>query len=219
MGKTLLLLLLAAPGFGAERTLQVVTPAQGIQEVMVRLGVGDVVVTGCQCQEVRASVAVRGKRWQVEKLKIAAHREGDKLTLALAPAEQPGRHPREDWTVALPANLALQVKAGVGDVRVRHVVGEVRLDLGVGDVAVEGLRGPLVVATGVGDIEVSGNWEAVGSIKLATGVGDVQLLTPYRREKGRGFAAESLQAQGPGPHPLKATARVGTIRVRLQPER
>jgi len=218
MAKSALLMpfLLAACSFGAERTLQFATQAQGIQELELRVGAGDVEITGCQCQEVRATVALSGKRWQVEKLEIRESRQAGKLTLSLAPADHARRHLSEDWTLTLPANLAVAVKVGVGDVVIRQVAGAIRVEVGVGDVRVQELQGQLDAETGVGDIEVRGSWEAVGAVALETGVGDVRLLAPQRRERGEGLVSKSLQLQGPGPHPLKATTGVGDITVRLQ---
>ncbi|MFN3413051.1 MAG: toast rack family protein [Thermoanaerobaculum sp.] len=199
----------------AERTLTFSQPAHGLETVTVEVGAGDITVTGCDCSEITAAVTVTGKRWQLEELELDATRNGKTLRLSLSPRKYSGKKAGEDWTLKLPRQLSLSVEAGVGDVRIQGMNGELEVELGVGDVVVTGLVSNLTAETGVGDVEVRGSWTAVGRMRLTTGVGSVTVHTPEGKLSGQGLVSESLVDKGPGQAKISVTTGVGDITLRL----
>lgn len=211
-------LIFAAEGHAAERTLSFGRPAEDLQAVTLEAGVGDVTVTGCDCDEITAVVVVSGKRWQLEELGIVPKIEGKTLRLSLARRQISGKKAGEDWSVQLPRRFAVSVEAGVGDVHITGVQGDVEVELGVGDVRVAGFAGNLAAETGVGDVEVSGPWEKVGNMRLVTGVGSITVKTPDGRLEGHGMVSESLSEEGPGTANIRVNTGVGDITLRFREE-
>lgn len=213
-----LIMISAAPLHAADRTLHFSQPVGDLEAVTLEVGAGDVTVTGCDCNEITAEVTVTGKRWQLEDLDLEAQTTGKTLKLSLSPRKYSGKKAGEDWTLKLPRQLNLSVEAGVGDVRIRGMNGELEVQLGVGDVVITELVSNLVAETGVGDVEVRGSWAAVGRMRLNAGVGSVTVHTPEGKLSGHGIVSESLVKKGPGKSNISITTGVGDITLILKEE-
>jgi len=179
----------------------------GVKRLVVSNRVGQVTVLPDGAGEVRVEAGVRLDSDRVAttaKGNFADHVlitvDGETLTVVDAHTGQPDH---DDWalelTVHAPPGLGLNVKNGVGDMRVSGSWGAVFLETGVGDARFTGAAaGELSAVTGVGDIHltvesvagtVSGKSGTGGvrltvataptqDVKLTTGVGDVSLKLP-----------------------------------------
>ncbi|MFI5167596.1 MAG: hypothetical protein ACHQQS_13340 [Thermoanaerobaculales bacterium] len=203
----LAVLTVAVVAFAADRrNLEINRSAEGIEAVEIHAGVGEVSVTADSANTITAHVEISPKKssfWgsrerDLDALEAIGEVRGSTLVLRLRPEQHHGVEFGEDWTVRLPAKLALKVKLGVGDVTVVDMVGDVRAELGVGDVKIEG------------------TYDTFGDIRANCGVGDATLRTPAGRDEGEGFIAHTLRATGPGKSEIHVAAGVGDVTIRLR---
>jgi len=190
------------------KTLNMSRPAEGLTSIEIRAGVGDVQVEGNTSGEVIVQVEVRSKtglfssdhrsRREAEALQLETRDAGGALALSLGPEHHGDTHWSERWTVRVPAAFAASVKLGVGEIQVLDLGGGVKAEIGVGDVRIEG------------------TYESFGDIHASCGVGDVSLRTPSGRNRGEGFIAHSLSADGPGKAAIRAEAGVGDVKIHLR---
>jgi hypothetical protein len=139
-----------------------------------------------------------GRQSELDAVQISAEMRGSTLVLRLNPEQRHDLELGEDWTVRLPARLAVRVKLGVGDLTVLDLTGEVRAEVGVGDV------------------KIDGTYDSFGDIHASCGVGDATLRTPAGRNEGDGFIAHTLRASGPGKSDIDVSAGVGDVTIRLR---
>ena len=190
------------------KTLNMSRPAEGLASVTVKAGVGDVQIEASATNEVVVQVEVKPRgglffgdrrpRRDAEALQIEARTSGDELALSLGPEHHGDTVWQERWTVRVPPAFATSIKLGVGDITVLDLGGDVRVEIGVGDVRVEG------------------NYQSFGDVHAACGVGDASLRTPSGHERGEGFIAHTLTAQGPGKATIRVHAGVGDVKIRLR---
>lgn len=99
-----------------------------------------------------------------------------------------------DLNVELPANLALSLRTGSGDVRLDNLRGDISLATGSGDIAGHGLAGVKFSAeTGSGDARLE--LSPARRVHLKTGSGDVALTVPggvYRLDVSTGSGDQKL---------------------------
>lgn len=108
------------------------------------------------------------------------------------------------WKVTTPPELALDIEASVGDVRVEGCTGEVSVGGGIGNVVVAGADGPdsslgpVTITNDVGDIRVERvtgplhastsiggiHASAAGKVSMKTSVGDVRLTLSKGASEG-----------------------------------
>lgn len=226
-GILVLIALLSATAADAvdTRTLTLEYPAGGLSFVHIDTSVGDVEVRGAQVNTVWVQVTVRPpKRWLgsarraerlMESAEIIPELAGSTLRLRLHPT------PRQEaweasWSVVLPVATGLRLNAGVGNVRVSSLSGDVDVDLGVGDVQVLDVAGDVRADVGVGEVEVSAQRAAFGSVRAGSGVGGATLRTPDGRVTGKGFVAQQVTYDGPGTARLVVNTGVGEIVIVLR---
>ncbi|HPC83994.1 MAG TPA: hypothetical protein P5234_11650 [Thermoanaerobaculaceae bacterium] len=200
------LLVLAVPAAAGERVLDLSRSLDGIAKVVVAAGVGEVQVTGDapgDTLEARVELSPKSGFWgsrsrrAIERAELVATVKGDTLTLRVTPRESDHGF-GEEWTIRLPARLAVSI------------------DLGVGDVSVADTRGDIDVNLGVGDVRIESEHRAFGDIRASTGVGSATLRTPEGRESGEGFVGQSLRGRGPGGSVIKVSIGVGEAEIRLR---
>jgi hypothetical protein len=192
----------------ALKTLNLSRPAEGLAEVTIKAGIGDIQIQGDTGNQITVRVEIRSKdgfffsdrqaKREVESTDLQARVSGSELTLSLTPEQRDGAHWVEDWTVRVPSASGVSVKLGVGDITVLDLTGNVRVEVGVGDVRVEG------------------QYQSFGDVHAACGVGDVSLRTPSSRDEGSGFIGHTLSAHGPGKSTIRANAGVGDVKLRLR---
>lgn len=205
--KTLaLFLILAVPAAAEERVLDLSRSLEGITSVVVDAGVGEVEITGDASGDAltaRVELSPKSGFWgsrsrrAIERAELIATVKGDTLTLRVSPRDDDHNF-GEEWTIHLPARLAVSVDLGVGDVRLLDTRGDIDVDLGVGDVRIEG------------------EFRDFGDIRASSGVGDATLRTPEGREDGEGFVGHSLRGRGPGKSTIRVSIGVGETQIRLR---
>jgi hypothetical protein len=99
------------------------------------------------------------------------------------------------WEITAPPQLNLKLRAGVGDVSIRNIEGDVGVASGVGDVEIHGVGGALEANSSVGDVVAEG---LAGGARVATDVGDVRLELVRASESS-----------------ISVTTDVGSVRVSL----
>ncbi len=213
-------------GAAEVRTLSAEVESAALKAVQLEAGVGDVNITVGNGSLIVASVDLRPRRGglfsslkaaekQVRAATFEPRLSGDTLVLTLEDVDEDRRF-EEDWTLTLPAHLALSVELGVGDIEIFNVAGGLDLELGVGDAVIQVNGGPVDVEVGVGDITVHGPAAAYRSVEVAAGVGDVRIIAEGRKITGEGFIAHSAEWRGSGDADLDAESGVGDIRVVLE---
>lgn len=221
----LALLFAAAAQPGDPLTLSLDHSATGVAVVDLDAEVGEVEIRGAPVDTVSVRVTLRNrKRWlessrrEEEWLRRAAivpTLAGSTLRLRLEPRPWKGGW-EADWSVTVPATVAIRLDAGVGDVRIAAVGGGITADLGVGDVTLFDVKGDILVDVGVGEVEVTAAWSDFGAVRLGCGVGKTALRTPAGRQVGKGFAGSSLSVNGPGSARLEVDTGVGAVTVLLR---
>jgi hypothetical protein len=204
------LMLVAASVSAADRTrsFSASQPAKGIASVVLKAGVGDVEILAQSDDRIDVGVEAHAKRmsfWSssrgeetLDRLILQREVRGSTLYLSLRGADHDDRDFAEDWSIRLPARLAVRVKLGVGDVRITDVAGDLKAEVGVGDVRIEGV------------------WSGFGAIHAKCGVGDTDLRSPEGRREGEGFLSRSLDASGPGEAAIDAATGVGDVTIKLR---
>lgn len=144
-----------------------------------------------------------------------------------------------DFRVAIPAELALTVSTGSGDVDVRGVAGAVTVSAGSGDIAVADAAAPVSVRAGSGDITLenvagrtvdartgSGDIDAAFEqvpveVRARTGAGDVSLVLPgsaaYAVDVDTGAGDETVTVDMAASSPNRIYVRTGSGDVSVVP--
>jgi hypothetical protein len=203
------LMLVAAAVSAADRTrtFSATQPAEGIASVVLKGGVGDVEILAQNEDRIDVAVEASARRgfWSsskseeiLDQLTLEHEVRGSTMYLSLKSPHHGDRDFGEDWSVRLPARLAVRVKFGVGNLRINDVAGDIKAEVGVGDVRIEG------------------TWAGFGAIHAKCGVGDADLRSPEGHREGEGFIAHSLEANGPGKSSIDVEAGVGDVTIKLR---
>ncbi len=212
---------------GENRTLEHRTPAAGIERLTLDAGVGDVTISAGPGDEIVARVTLKPRRGgiplfssnregrrQVEEASLEAHRDGTTLELSVPVPDKEHRKFEERWEITVPARLAVDLDAGVGNVKITGLSGSITIDAGVGDVDVESAGGDIKIDGGVGDIEVTAPAASVGRVEISAGVGQCEIHTGERTIKGKSLGCDAAWT-GQGSATLKIEAGVGEVTVKL----
>lgn len=193
--------------------------AAGVASVVLPAGVGDVRIEQGSGELIEARVTLRpqramsffGSQPDLEQLDIAATIRGDQLTL-----DVDAKNIEEDWVVTLPKTLlsALEVKVGVGDVRVSAPARRLKVDVGVGDVDIDVPSGAVALQVGTGDAAIRMPASSAGSIVGRTGVGGVT-LRGFEGSVKSATVGGSASGKGRGQQPIEARVGVGDLQIEL----
>ncbi len=221
-------IMLALPVIAADsRVLDGRASAAGVDKVQLDAGVGDIDITGvADGDEIVVSVELEPRRGGFFSSLKKAQLEVDQATLRMDASrgvlrleietDSGDRRFEENWTIEMPARLALDLDLGVGDVDIRSLGGAVSVDLGVGDVDAEGVSNDVTVDVGVGDATIRGPADAFGSVDGSGGVGDARLMVRGERIESSGFVGHSAEWTGDGEHTIEISLGVGDARVTLE---
>ena len=125
---------------------------------------------------------------------------------------------KSNWTVTLPARLALKLKVGVGKVTVLGLAGGLDAKIGVGKLDAGLKQGPVEANVGVGDINADVMDADYGDVHLSAGVGHVEFYV-NGQQNTTGFeqhlTASSQKLTGKGKTPYTLKAGVGHIKLQL----
>ena len=193
--------------------------AAGVASVVLGVGVGEIRVEQGSGDAIEARVTIRAKRNtgifsslpDVQKLDLAATMRGDQLTL-----DVDAKNIEEDWLIRLPKTplSALELKLGVGDVRVDAAAKRVEVDIGVGDAKLEVPSGAVTVKIGTGDAGIRTPLANAGAIDGKTGVGNVSLAGLDGTVKSSAVGG-SVSGRGRGQQALEAKVGVGEVDIVL----
>ncbi len=125
---------------------------------------------------------------------------------------------KSNWTVSLPARLALNLIVGVGKATVQGLAGGLNAKIGVGKLNVGLQQGPLNANVGVGDINADVIDNDYGDVNLTAGVGHIKFdVNGHQNTKGfeRHFTAALQKLTGQGKTTYTLKVGVGHINLRL----
>ncbi len=125
---------------------------------------------------------------------------------------------KADWTVVLPARLALDLTIGVGKAKVTGVKGGLQAQIGVGKLHAQLPQGPVNATVGVGKIKIFITNANYGKVKLTAGVGDVKFgVGGHPNDSGyeKHFTAADQQVNGRGKTAYTLKAGVGHVDLEL----
>lgn len=212
---------------GENRTLEHRTPAAGIERLALDVGVGDVTISAGPGDEIVVRVTLKPRRGgipffsssregrrQVEDASFETYRDGTTLELSVPAPDKEHRKFEERWEITAPARLAVDLDAGVGDVKIMGLSGGITIDAGVGDIEVESAGGNIEIDGGVGEIDVTAPATAVGRVDISAGVGQCEIHTGERTIKGKSLGCDATW-NGQGSATLTIKAGVGEVTVKL----
>lgn len=120
-----------------------------------------------------------------------------------------------DYDVTVPADVALNLRSGSGDVEVNNVGRFVSAGSGSGNVRARGTRGPLDIASGSGDLQVDD--AGPGDVKARTGSGNIKIngfSGGFTAKTGSGNIDADGRLQGGG----TISAGSGNVRLHITPD-
>jgi hypothetical protein len=119
-----------------------------------------------------------------------------------------------DYEITVPADVALNLHTGSGDIDVDSVGRYLNAASGSGSVRAHGLHGPAVMDTGSGDIELEES--ASGDVKAKTGSGSIRIHNfngSFDSRTGSG----DIEADGNLVGPSNITTGSGSVRLHIAP--
>ena len=195
-------------------------PAADMGSVLIKAGLGSVTVEAGGGDQLEVEVTLRPRRTtglfsplpEAEQLQLASKVRGDQLTLTVD-----AKNVEEKWRLRLPARLlsAVEIKLGVGDVRIEAAARRFDVDVGVGDVGLKVPGGAVEVRVGTGDARIESKLSDAGTIFGKTGVGSASLsgLDGVVRSGGVGG---KVNGTGRGQQPIEARVGVGDLEIVLK---
>ncbi len=209
----------------AGRTLEASIQRKGATSLHLETAVGDVTISPATGEGIHVVVqliprkagffsSLKEAERQVESASLAIKRHGKRIDVEI---EDFAGEPRFEarWTVTVPADLALKLDVGVGNLKIRGIAGGVQVDLGVGDASIETAGGEITADVGVGDVTVTAPAAAYGPVECSTGVGEATINVNAEAHEGKGMISKELTWRGPGERSINLETGVGSIIVTL----
>jgi len=203
----LLIAALASPALADRtvRTLDAVEPAAGIQKVHLEYSVGELTIEPSPDDKIHFTVKVRCKddsrkcEERAEELEIEARRVGSTLKLEIPKTSNWNTHKTTlRGLLQMPADIAL------------------KLEMGVGELTLSGLRDDVDVNLGVGEARLRLSEDHVRQVAVSSGVGDASLRVGKRHMAGSGWLGHSVRwDDGPGRARVDVDLGVGETEVVL----
>jgi len=155
------------------KTAELVGPCVTIEGAMGEIVI-EPLLEGASAVEV---VAAKHTLWKSDLENVSVQIEPTRCGVRVF-AEGPTMRPWSvDYLVRVPMGTELDVRHGVGNVRLDNVSGSAAIELGIGQVVVDGFEGTrLAISGGVGQIVVTGASAELIDVSLGTGDVDVLLL-------------------------------------------
>jgi DUF4097 and DUF4098 domain-containing protein YvlB len=120
-----------------------------------------------------------------------------------------------DYDISTPANAALNLHSGSGDIDVDHVGRYLSAGSGSGNVRAHGVHGPAELGSGSGDIELEE--DAQGDVKAKTGSGNVQIHGLNGGLMARSGSGD-IEADGRLSGAANLSSGSGNIKLHLTPD-
>ncbi|MQA95707.1 MAG: DUF4097 family beta strand repeat protein [Streptosporangiales bacterium] len=166
---------IAAVGYFTVGSQRSETHTQQITEQVTGLdvtgGSGDVEVVATSASQVTVTETLRYGAGRKPTTQRGVTGQTLRLSYTCRDAWLPFGGCNVDYRVEVPAELALKINAGSGDVTVRNLDGALEVQSGSGDVDVVNAGGPARLTVGSGDVEVEG---ARGDLTVKAGSGSIE---------------------------------------------
>lgn len=160
-----------------------------VGELEVIVGDGDSIELEIELKAERSWLSWR--RRKVEDIDVEIETRGDTLYLAIEE-----NNLSQQWSLRVPAKLALEAELGVGDIRIENLANDLDVELGVGSVEVT---------------TADTNYD---SINASVGVGDVSLRGfGQSSDNERSFVSADAYYQGQGDYSIEIDLGVGDVEV------
>ena len=201
------------------RTLTQTVAKDSITRLNLDSGIGDVEIEAIAgADEITVEVVLSPRRGgffsskrraeqEVEAATLSAKIDGDRL--------DDDRRFEENWSIAIPSDVAVRLNHGVGDILVRGASAGVDIESGVGEVRVEVSEGDVSVEIGVGTAVVRSDASAYASAEGAAGVGDARLTVRGEKISSGGFVGHAASWEGDGASHIEVEVGVGDAIIRL----
>jgi hypothetical protein len=212
---------------GDTRTLTRSVDAGSVTRLVLDSGIGDVeIIAAPDATEIAIEVVLTPRRGgffsskrraeqEVEAAVLSAEIKRDRLQLKITPEADDDRRFEENWSITLPASVALKLSHGVGDIDIRGAEAGVDIESGVGEVRVEVGGGEVSIELGVGTAVVRGPAAAYASAEGAGGVGDARITARGEKISGAGFVSHSATWEGDGNFHIEVSVGVGDAVITL----
>lgn len=209
------------------RTLTRSVNADSISRLVLDSGIGDVEILAVPgAAEIAVEVVLTPRRGgifsskrraeqEVEAATLSTEIKRDRLELTIKPEADDDRRFEENWSITIPAAVALELNHGVGDIDIRGADSGVEIDSGVGEVRVEVGKGDISIDLGVGTAVVRALAAAYASAEGAGGVGDARLAIRGERIASGGFVGHSATWEGDGEFHIEVSVGVGDAVITL----
>ncbi|MCC5872619.1 MAG: hypothetical protein JJU22_09505 [Gammaproteobacteria bacterium] len=166
----------------------------------IRAAVGDVRIRDSGGDTIRVRLAITGsrsgllrRRADVSDMDLAVDRHGSRMELAFLEDNAAA-----DWVIDLPRSFDIDLKLGVG---------ELKMDVAGGD---------LDLSVGVGEVNLTLPKTAIRQISATTGVGDARIRGGDNSESKRTLVSGQAKSEGPGDARVEVKVGVGAIDIRLR---
>lgn len=141
------------------------TYRHAVSRVELDLTAGHITVSAGDAGQVTVH---RRLQWRAAEPVVREDWSGDTLRISAACPERQN-HCAVDYTVRVPAGVAVQAATDAGDLAVRDLTGDVRLTTGSGETDIDHLAGPLRVRSGDGDVTATGLRSATTDVDTRDG--------------------------------------------------
>ena len=232
-------LLLAAPLLtqaAAPHVMQAAIPANGINNLVITAGVGEVHITPSSDDTVHVRVILEQKsneflwffHWQsyaseqqILAAQIFQQRDGQRLELSLSNmGKMDSNDVKQKWYVQMPVDLALNLNMKVGEVSINGVSGSVRAQLDVGELTMDVPHGSLNARVNVGQISVTTATDQPGNISLSSNIGEAALFMDGKnmsRTTGRHHGlGRSIHWNGHGSDSMHLSVNIGEVDLHVK---
>ena len=197
-----------------QNKLSVANESQTFQRAANRIEMdlfsGSVTVTAGQAGEV---VVERRLQWRGTRPTYREDWSGQTLRIT---GKCPGDHDGcgTDYTLRVPPGVSVTARTGAGDVEIRGLTGEIRLDTGSGDATIDNITGKLWFRSGAGavngrglrspdtDIDTGSDTvdlryaAAPATVKVVTGSGEIRVAVPRGGGSEDGYNVQTKTGSG-----------------------
>lgn len=213
------------------RTLTADIPANGLKELDLRVGVGEVHVSPSPDDQVHVEIKLHQKdeeflwffHWSssgtakdIADAAIYQRRQGDTLSLGL---DHDGQNDsvKQEWKLELPARLALDADMKVGDLVIAGIAGGIDAVLNVGELDIDVPQGRIKANVSVGDIRAKSDSSAYGQVRVASSIGDAVLTINGQHPGYHGHSGlgNEVSVDGKGPDDMDLSVNVGEAALRI----
>lgn len=222
-----IVLTLSAVASASTRTLTELLDGSSFTSLALDSDIGDVEISASAAGEISIEVVLTPRRGglfsskrqaerEVEAASLAIEPRGATLHVSIDPPADDERRFEEDWTITMPASVALTLDHGVGDISIVGLESAIEADAGVGDAEIEVSAGDVFLDLGVGTAVVRAPAVGIKTVRGASGVGEVELSVLGKRIESGGFISDASTWEGDGHSRIEISVGVGDVVIELE---